>query len=156
MLAAGDGTTGLREMGAHAAVGIRQLAESVDSHAAQVDEVWAYSRYVRDCYLEAQVPRDKIHVVPLGVAPEVFRPGLEPLALQAGPEIRLLFVGGTIHRKGIDLLLAAFSRAFRPGDGVGFVIKEMGAKSFYRGQTAGAEIAALRQPGMPSSISTAF
>ena len=113
----------------------------------QVDEVWAYSRYVRDCYLEAEVPRDKVHIVTLGVAPDVFRPGLEPLPLQAGPEIRLLFVGGTIHRKGIDVLLAAFARAFRPGDGVGLVVKEMGAKSFYRGQTAGAEIAALRERG---------
>ena len=92
----------------------------------QVDEIWAYSRYVRDCYLEAEVPRDNVHVVPLGIAPEVFRPGVEPLPLPAGPEFRLLFVGGTIHRKGIDVLLAAFARAFRPGDGVGLVIKEMG------------------------------
>ena len=37
--------------------------------------------------------------------------------------------------------------AFRPGDGVGLVVKEMGAKSFYRGQTAGAEIAAVRERG---------
>jgi hypothetical protein len=44
----------------------------------QVDEVWVYSRYVRGCYLEAEVPRDKIHVVPLGAAPEILRPGLEP------------------------------------------------------------------------------
>ena len=113
----------------------------------RVDEVWAYSRYVRDCFLEAEVPRDKVHVVPLGIAPEVFRPGVEPFALQAGPEIRLLFVGGTIHRKGIDVLLSAFSRAFRSGDGVGLVIKEMGSKSFYRGQTAEAQIAALRERG---------
>jgi glycosyltransferase involved in cell wall biosynthesis len=113
----------------------------------RVDEVWAYSRYVRDCFLEAEVPRDKIHVVPLGVAPEIFRPGLEPFHLQAGPGIRLLVVGGTIHRKGIDVLLAAFARAFRAGDGVGLVIKEMGSKSFYRGQTAEAEIAALRERG---------
>jgi glycosyltransferase involved in cell wall biosynthesis len=113
----------------------------------QVDEVWAYSRFVRDCFLEAEVARDKVHVVPLGVAPDVFRPGLEPLTLQAGPEYRLLFVDGTIHRKGIDVLLAAFARAFRPGDGVGLVIKEMGSKSFYRGQTAEAEIAALRERG---------
>ena len=113
----------------------------------QVDEVWAYSRSVRDCYLEAEVPREKVHVVPLGVAPEVFRPGLEPFALTAGPEFRLLFVGGTIHRKGIDLLLTAFARAFWPGDGVGLVIKEMGSKSFYRGQTAEAEVEALRERG---------
>jgi glycosyltransferase involved in cell wall biosynthesis len=79
----------------------------------QVDEVWAYSRFVRDCFLEAEVPRDNVHVVPLGVVPEVFRPGVQPLALQAGPEIRLLFVGGTIYRKGIDVLLAAVARGQR-------------------------------------------
>jgi glycosyltransferase involved in cell wall biosynthesis len=62
------------------------------SMLCQVDEVWPYSRYVRECFLEAQVPRDKVHVVPLGVAPEVFRPGLEPLTLQAGPEYRLLML----------------------------------------------------------------
>ncbi len=38
----------------------------------RVDEVWAYSRYVRDCYLEAGVPPERVHVVPLGVDPEVY------------------------------------------------------------------------------------
>ena len=76
--------------------------------------------------------------------------------MEAGPEFRLLFVGGTIYRKGIDLLLAAFSRAFRPGDGVGLVIKEMGAKSFYRGQTAEAESRwRFASAGMPSNLSIA-
>ncbi len=40
-----------------------------------VDEVWAYSRSVRDCYLEAEVPRDKVHIVPLGIAPRCFGRG---------------------------------------------------------------------------------
>jgi glycosyltransferase involved in cell wall biosynthesis len=115
----------------------------------RVDEVWAYSRYVRDCYLEADVPRERVHVIPLGVDPEVFRPGLEPLALAPGPEVRFLFVGGTIFPKGIDLLLTAFGRAFRAGDGVRLVIKEMGSKSFYRGQTAEKEIGELRECGYP-------
>ena len=112
-----------------------------------VDEVWAYSRSVRDCYLEAGVPSDRVHVIPLGVDPEGFRPGLEPLALPPGPDFRFLFVGGTIFRKGIDVLLSAFARAFQPNDGVGLVIKDMGTKSFYRGQTAGAKVAALRERG---------
>ena len=68
----------------------------------RVDEVWAYSRSVRDCYLEAGVPPERVHVIPLGVDPEVFRPGLDPLPLPPGPSIRFLFVGGTIFRKGID------------------------------------------------------
>ena len=112
-----------------------------------VDEVWAYSRSVRDCYLDAGVPADRVHVIPLGVDSEIFRPGLQPLALQPGPEFRFLFVGGTIFRKGIDVLLSAFPRAFQPNDGVGLVIKDMGTKSFYRGQTAGDEVVALRERG---------
>ena len=115
----------------------------------RVDEVWAYSRSVRDCYLEAGVPAERVHVVPLGVDPEVFRPGLEPLPFPPGPRLRFLFVGGTIFRKGIDVLLAAFARAFQPADGIGLVIKEMGSQSFYRGQTAEAQVAALRERGYP-------
>ena len=42
----------------------------------QVDEVWAYSRSVRECYLEAEVSSEKVHVVPLGVAPKCFGRGL--------------------------------------------------------------------------------
>ncbi len=75
--------------------------------------------------------------------------GTRPLPLPPGPEIRFLFVGGTIFRKGIDVLLAAFARAFRPADGVGLVIKDMGSKSFYRGQTAEAQIAELCERGYP-------
>lgn len=113
----------------------------------QVDEVWAYGRSVRDCYLDAGVPAERIHIVPLGIDPEIFRPGLEPLALSEGPAFRFLFVGGTIPRKGIDLLLAAFARAFAPTDDVGLVIQDMGVRSFYRGQTAGEAIAALQARG---------
>jgi glycosyltransferase involved in cell wall biosynthesis len=113
----------------------------------EVDEVWAYSRYVRDCYLDAGMPAERVHVIPLGVDPEVFQPGTEPLPLPLGPKMRFVFVGGTIFRKGIDLLLAAFPRAFSPSDGFGLVIKDMGAKTFYRGQTAEAAIARLREQG---------
>jgi glycosyltransferase involved in cell wall biosynthesis len=115
--------------------------------AKRADEVWAYSRAARDVYVEAGVPPDRVHVVPLGVDPEVFHSGCEAAPLPPGPRYRFLFVGGTIHRKGIDVLLAAYERAFRPGDRVGLVIQDMGARTFYRGQTAGAAIAALRDRG---------
>jgi glycosyltransferase involved in cell wall biosynthesis/tetratricopeptide (TPR) repeat protein len=113
----------------------------------RVDEVWAYSRYIRDCYLEAGVPAEKVHVIPLGIDPAVFQPGVERLTLPQGPRMRFLFVGGTIFRKGIDILLTAFERAFKAGDDVGLVIKDMGALSFYRGQTAGKQVAELRERG---------
>ena len=113
----------------------------------EVDEIWAYSRSTRDCYLEAGVPEGRVRVIPLGVDPEIFKPAQAPLVLPPGPGFRFLFVGGTIFRKGIDVLLAAFERAFQPGDDVGLVIKDMGSKSFYRGQTAEARVAALRERG---------
>ncbi len=113
----------------------------------EVDEIWAYSRSTRDCYLDAGVPESRVQVIPLGVDPEVFKPGQAPLVLPPGPSFRILFVGGTIFRKGIDVLLAAFARAVQPGDDVGLVIKDMGSKSFYRGQTAETKVAALRERG---------
>ncbi|QEH37741.1 SPBc2 prophage-derived glycosyltransferase SunS [Aquisphaera giovannonii] len=116
---------------------------------AAADEVWAYSRSVRDAYLRAGMPHGRVHVIPLGVDPEAFRPGVEPLPLPPGPRFRFLFVGGTIFRKGIDVLLDAFPRAFGPEDGVGLVIKDMGVGTFYRGQTAGDKVAALRERGYP-------
>jgi glycosyltransferase involved in cell wall biosynthesis len=115
----------------------------------RVDEVWAYSRYVRDCYLDAGVPPERVQIIPLGVDPEVYRPGVERLHLSAGAEFRFLFVGGTIFRKGIDVVLKAFGRAFQPGDGIGLVVKDMGSKSFYRGQTAGEQVGELRKRGYP-------
>src|SRR5262249_23664198 len=42
--------------------------------ARQADEVWAYTRSVRDCYVRSGVPADLVHVVPLGVDPARFRP----------------------------------------------------------------------------------
>jgi glycosyltransferase involved in cell wall biosynthesis len=118
--------------------------------AEAVDEVWAYSRAVRDCYVESGVPAERVHVVPLGVDPGRFRPGLPPLPLATRRGFKFLFVGGTIPRKGFDVLLAAYARAFAAADDVCLVVKDMGAGSFYRGQTAEAEVARLRSvPGAP-------
>jgi glycosyltransferase involved in cell wall biosynthesis len=72
---------------------------------------------------------------------------LEPLSLPPCPRVRFLFDGGTIFRKGIDPLLAAFARAIRPTDDAGLLVKDMGSKSFHLGQTAGSRIAALRERG---------
>src|SRR5262249_13262076 len=102
---------------------------------------------VRHCYLAAGVPPDRVQIVPLGVDPEVYQPGLEPFPLPSGPQIRFLFVGGTIFRKGVDILLAAFARALTPAEGIGVVLKDMGSKSFYRGQTADAQVSQLRERG---------
>jgi glycosyltransferase involved in cell wall biosynthesis/Tfp pilus assembly protein PilF len=115
-----------------------------------VDEVWVPTWFVRDCFVASGVPADRVHVVPLGVGPERFRPGLEPFPLKTTKRFKFLFVGGTIHRKGFDLLLDAYARAFRRDDDVCLVVKDMGVGTFYRGQTAEAAVSRLRaDPAAP-------
>src|SRR5262249_47399499 len=118
--------------------------------AERVDEVWAYTRAVRDCYVESGVPAERVHVVPLGVDPHAFRPGAPPLALRTRKRFRFLFVGGAIWRKGFDVLLAAYARGVPAKDDGWRVVKDMGSGSFYKGQTAEADVARLRAtPGAP-------
>src|SRR5205823_3025541 len=106
--------------------------------------------FVQDCYVQSGVPAQRVHLVPLGVDVDRFRPAVQPLALRTTRGFKFLFVGGTIHRKGIDVLLQAYTRAFTAADDVCLVVKDMGVGSFYRGQTAQQEIARLQAlPGAP-------
>ncbi len=108
-----------------------------------VDEIWVPSRYVLKSYLASGVPADRVHVVPNGVNVEIFRPGAPPYPLPTRKKFKFLFVGGTIWRKGVDILLKAYREAFGRDDDVTLVIKEMGQDKFYQGQGLGATIAAF-------------
>ncbi|MCB9496116.1 MAG: asparagine synthase (glutamine-hydrolyzing) [Fibrobacteria bacterium] len=119
----------------------------------QIDELWAYSSYVRDLYLRAGVPEDRVHVVPLGVDVERFRPGVAPLTgLPAKKGVRFLFVGGTIARKGFDKLLNAWQKAFGPSDDVELLVKDMGGATTYRGQTGEHWVRKLQESGNCATI----
>lgn len=114
----------------------------------QVDDLWAPSNFVRECFVQAGVPAERVHVIPLGVDEACFHPQAAPLSLRTKRRFKFLFVGGTIYRKGIDLLLEAYAKTFTSDDDVCLVIKDMGVGTFYRGQTAEERIAAHRaQPG---------
>jgi glycosyltransferase involved in cell wall biosynthesis/tetratricopeptide (TPR) repeat protein len=110
-------------------------------HAA---EVWVPSSFVRDGFVKSGVPVERVQVIPLGVDTDVFHPGVEPLLVPTNKKFKFLFVGGTIHRKGIDVLLRAWAEAFYRGDDVCLVIKDMGVGSFYRGQTSEDLVAQFR------------
>ena len=56
----------------------------------------------------------------------------DPASRSRGPT-RFLFVGGLIWRKGPDLLLEAWQRAFPDRDDVVLVVKDFGADGVYRG-----------------------
>lgn len=121
--------------------------------AAQVDEFWVPSTHVRDVYTQSGVPQTKVKIVPNGIDPDKFRPGVEPMMLRTGKSFKFLFVGGTIGRKGCDVLLEAFLRQFSAQDDVCLVIKDFGGKSFYSGQTMEAHIrAAQARPNAPEIL----
>ena len=109
--------------------------EWVTGAREQADEVWAYSRWVREIYARSGVPAEKVQVVPLGFDPQVFTPDGPCYRLPTEKRTRFLFVGGAIDRKGADLLLQAYLRAFTPADDVCLVVKDMGTHTFYRGAT---------------------
>jgi glycosyltransferase involved in cell wall biosynthesis len=118
--------------------------------ASQVDELWVPSNYVKRVYVESGVPESRVFVIPLGIDPNVFHPSVKPFKLKTRKRFKFLFVGGTIYRKGIDLLLDAYVRQFTRSDDVCLVIKDMGGESFYQGQTFKAKIRELQKdPNAP-------
>lgn len=109
-----------------------------------VDEVWACSRHVRDGYLASGLDPDIVRVVPHGIDPRRYRPGLEPLALAGVPGgYRFLFVGGLLWRKGADLLLEAYRAAFSRDDDVTLILKDFGTGGPYQPQEAERRVRAM-------------
>lgn len=99
-------------------------------------EVWTPSNYSRNCFIESGVDPNKIQVIPNGINPELFTPQGEKYQLGTTKKFKFLFVGGTIYRKGFDILLNAYTKTFKSTDSVALVVKDMGGNSFYKGQTA--------------------
>lgn len=119
----------------------------------KVDEVWVPSRYVRDCYVRSGMDPGKVAVVPYGIDPSRFHPDAAPMELSTTKKHRFLFVGGTIPRKGADILLETYIATFGAEDDVCLVIKDLGADSFYLGQGLGQRIRELQSdPGKPEIV----
>lgn len=100
-----------------------------------VDEVWVYSRWLKACYEASGVDPERVTVVPLGVDPVRFHPGVRPLPLPTRKRFRFLFCGGTIHRKGVDIAVNAYLSSFGPADDACLVVKDLGGSTFYRDQS---------------------
>jgi glycosyltransferase involved in cell wall biosynthesis len=118
---------------------------------AGVDEVWVPSTWVREGYVAGGMDPQRVAVVPNGVDPRRFRPGIDPLDLgDAAPGFRFLFVGGLLWRKGPDILLDAYLRAFTRADDVTLVVKDFAATGPYRPQEALERLREVaRDPGAP-------
>lgn len=86
----------------------RRIVRVKEEEIALADHILTVSDLARQTYLEAGVPAEKVHAVPLGADLSLFRPdGTEE---EPRDGFVFLFAGASIHRKGFDLLLDAFSR----------------------------------------------
>ena len=116
----------------------------VRAHREAGDDAWAASRWAADWMVRSGMDPERVAHVPLGVDPERFRPGLEPLDLgEVAPGVRFLFVGGLVWRKGVDVLLEAWTRAFTRDDDVTLVVKDFGAGGPYVPQEAAERLRAI-------------
>jgi len=107
---------------------------------AHVSELWCPSTWLAQCYVRSGVEGHKVHVVPNGVDTTVFHPDGPRFPLATRRTCRLLFVGGAIARKGIDLLLDTYLRTFTRADEVCLVVKAFGSSSTYRQGTMEAPV----------------
>ena len=122
----------------------RDWVAPVNDH---VDELWVPSEMVRAMYVGGGVDGERVVVIPNGVDLERFSPAAErgELPGSAHDELRsgerptipdgatrFLFVGGLIWRKGPDVLLAAWRKAFAGREDVVLIVKDVGVTGVYR------------------------
>lgn len=101
------------------------------------DQLWVYSRWTREKAIESGIPPARVKVVPLGFDPAIMRPDGPVRRLPTRKRFRFLFLGAAVPRKGVDVLLAAYRRAFRASDDVCLVIKDNPHDVFYEGARLG-------------------
>ncbi|NUL83531.1 MAG: tetratricopeptide repeat protein [Armatimonadetes bacterium] len=102
--------------------------------------LWTPSEFSRQSFVLGGLSPDLVRVVPNGIDPEVYSPNGKKLdlakqgALNADDlkgRTKFLFVGGTIQRKGIDLVIDAYRQTFTRNDPVALVVKDFGAQDVY-------------------------
>lgn len=89
----------------------RRIVRLKEAEIALADHILTVSELARQTYLDAGVPPGKVHAVALGADTSLFTP--RPEDEPAPAAFTFLFAGASIHRKGFDLLLDAFSRVAR-------------------------------------------
>ena len=112
------------------------------------DRLWVHSEWVRTKAIESGIDPQLTAVVPHGFDPAIFTP--DGPAADLGRTFNFLFVGATVARKGVDVLLAAYERSFTREEPVCLVLKGHSGDLFYRGQQMEEAIAAFqRDPRKP-------
>ncbi|MBC7474240.1 MAG: hypothetical protein H7263_08105 [Candidatus Sericytochromatia bacterium] len=93
------------------------------------DQIWAISNFNKNVYIKDGIPQEKVKTVHLGVREDLYQNDISPLNIKTNKKFKFLFNGGTIHRKGIDLLLKAYTQEFSTNEDVTLNIKDIGTKN---------------------------
>lgn len=118
-----------------------EWVQFVNRYAA---ELWVYSNFTRASYVRSGVEPRKVTCLPLGLRGGLFSPhAIADPALRALPEFKFLYVGGSITRKGIDVLLQAYTEEFAGDEPVRLVVKDIGTQHVYRHNNWGEQIQKL-------------
>lgn len=132
---------------------LSQLRKDFIESFSQADQIWTPSNYSRQAMINSGLDFNKVQIVPNGIDNKLFTPIGEKYKLDTYKKLKFLYCGGTIYRKGIDILLKAYIKAFTRNDEVCLVIKDMGGDSFYRGQNAEQMIIEIQKnPNAPEII----
>jgi glycosyltransferase involved in cell wall biosynthesis len=117
------------------------------------DQLWVHSRWTEAHALGSGVSPAIVRRVGHGVDLDTFRPDGPLHPLHGRRKLMFLFVGGAVLRKGIDILLAAYRRAFSAASDVCLVIKDDTQNAFFAGCSHAAEIKAMaRDSACPDSV----
>ena len=111
----------------------RDWVAQINQH---VDELWVPSEYARSMYVSDGIDPTRVVSIPNGVDLDAFQPSPDR-HLSPTEGLRFLFVGGLIWRKGPDVLLEAWQRAFPGREDVTLVIKDFGSTGVYRNAERG-------------------
>jgi len=91
-------------------------------HLKHADEIWIPSTWGKGMLEQSGIPPARARVVPEGVDTRLYKPRLRKGRAFSKRRFRFLCVGKWEKRKGIDLLLNAYTRAFRAEDRVELVL----------------------------------
>jgi glycosyltransferase involved in cell wall biosynthesis len=120
-------------------------AEWIAPMRDKVDEIWTPTEWVRQCYVQSGISGDKVKVIPNGVDLDVYRPDGSKYPLKTKKTFKFLFLGGTLSRKGIDVLLKSYFSTFTADDDVCLVIKAVGTNGVYAHSSIEAALHQVKQ-----------
>ncbi len=93
-----------------------------------MDEVWVPTSFNAKTFHQSGVSVP-LAVVPEGVDPDFYRPGLEPLPVPGRRGFAFLSIFEWTYRKGWNVLLRAWAKAFSPSDQVCLILRSYPVKN---------------------------